>query len=174
MKKLAIVIALSSILAAPMEASAQGGQRQVVRTDVMTGLHEVPAVSSTGVGEFVAEIDDEMETITYVFTYSGLEGGASLFAHIHFGQRSVNGGVSAFLCGGGGKPPCPPVAGEVTGIITPADVVGPTAQGIEPGSFTELVRAMRVGSAYVNIHTTRWPGGEIRGQIADQNQREGQ
>jgi hypothetical protein len=173
MKKLAIVIAVSSALAAAMTAVAdEGGKRQVVRTEVMSGLHEVPAVSTTGAGEFVAEIDDEMETITYVFSYSGLEGGASLFAHIHFGQRSVNGGVSAFLCGGGGKPPCPPVAGTVTGIITPADVVGPTAQGIEPGSFTELVRAMRLGSAYVNIHTTRWPGGEIRGQIADQNQRE--
>ena len=173
MKKLAIVIALSSIVAAPIESGAQGGNRQVVRTDVMTGFHEVPAISSTGVGEFVGEIDDVMETITYVFTYSGLEGGASLFAHIHFGQRSVNGGVSAFLCGGGDKPPCPPGAGTVTGVIDATDIVGPTTQGIEPGSFAELARAMRIGSAYVNIHTTRWPGGEIRGQIADQNHREG-
>ena len=176
MKQLAIVIALSSVFAIPVDASAQGqpgGKREMVRADVITGYHEVPAVSTTGVGEFVAEIDDESETITYTFTYAGLQGGASLFAHIHFGQRHVNGGVSAFLCGGGDKPPCPPVAGTVTGIIDAADIVGPTSQGIEPGSFAELAKAMRIGSAYVNIHTTRWPAGEIRGQIADHNQREG-
>lgn len=81
-----------------------------------------------------------------------------------FGER--------YHCGGGDKPPCPPTAGMVTGVIDPADVIGPTAQGIAPGEFDELVRAIRAGTAYVNVHTNKHPGGEIRGQIADQNQRE--
>ena len=52
-----------------------------------------------------------------------------LFAHIHFARPDVNGGVIAFLCGGGGKPVCPR-NGTVTGTITAADVVGP-GRGID-------------------------------------------
>jgi hypothetical protein len=34
------------------------------------------------------------------------------------------------------------------------------------------VNAIRAGHTYANIHTTRWPGGEIRGQVNDADQRE--
>jgi hypothetical protein len=138
----------------------------------LNGFQEVPSVSTTGYGEFDAELVNDT-TIHYVFRYAGLEGGTSLFAHVHFAQRSVNGGVAFFLCGGGSKPdPCPNVEGTVEGDVTPSDVVGPNGQGIEPGSFDEIVRAMQAGHSYVNIHTTRWPGGEIRGQINDKDQKE--
>ena len=56
----------------------------------------------------------------------------------------------------------------VSGTIIPADIVGPAAQGINPGeptAFEELVRAIRAGFAYANVHSTRWTGGEIRGQL---------
>jgi hypothetical protein len=138
----------------------------------LNGYQETPAVSSTGSGELRAKLVGPT-TLHYVFTYRALEGGTSLFAHVHFGERAVAGGVSFFLCGGGGHPaPCPNVAGTVEDDVTPADVVGPNGQGIEPGSFAEIVRAMRAGTAYANIHTTRWPGGEIRGQINDRDQRQ--
>ena len=138
----------------------------------LNGLHEVPSVSSTGFGEFDAKLVDPA-TLHFVFTYADLEGGNSLFAHVHFGQPSVNGGVSFFLCGGGGQPdPCPNVSGTVEGDVTAADVIGPNAQGIEPGSFAEIVSAMQAGHAYANIHTTRWPGGEIRGFINNKDQKE--
>jgi hypothetical protein len=138
----------------------------------LSGLQEVPAISSTGFGTFDAWLVDD-DTLHFVFKYDQLEGGNSLFAHVHFGQRSVNGGVSYFMCGGSTKPtPCPNVTGVIEGDITAADVVGPNAQGIEPGSFAEILRGMRAGDAYANIHTTRWPGGEIRGQINDRDQRE--
>jgi hypothetical protein len=51
-------------------------------------------------------------------------------------------------------------------------VIGPNGQGIEPGSFAEILRAMRAGHAYANIHTTRWAGGEIRGQINNEDQKQ--
>jgi len=77
----------------------------------LNGFQEVPSVSSTGSGDFSAKLVDDT-TIHYVLRYAGLEGGVTLFAHVHFGQRSVNGGVSFFLCGGSTKPdPCPNVEG---------------------------------------------------------------
>jgi len=131
----------------------------------LVGYQETPSVSSTGIGEFRATLVEPTK-LHYVFRYQDLEGGASLFAHVHFGQPGVAGGVSFFLCGGSTKPtPCPDVSGTVEGDVGPADVVGPNGQGIEPASFAEILRAMRAGYAYANIHTTRWPGGEIRGQI---------
>jgi hypothetical protein len=138
----------------------------------LNGYQETPAISSTGVGDFRATLVAP-DKLHYVFRYSGLEGGASIFAHVHFGQRSVAGGVSFYLCGGSTKPtPCPNVSGTVEGDVGPADVIGPAAQGIEPGSFAEILQAMRAGQAYANIHTTRWPNGEIRGQINNKDQRE--
>ena len=80
----------------------------------------------------------------------------------------MGGGVIAFLCGGGSKPACPPgtaTEAVVTGVITAADIGGPRAQGIEPGSFDEAVRAIRAGATYANVHSTIFPQGEIRGQI---------
>jgi hypothetical protein len=44
-------------------------------------------------------------------------------------------------------------------------VIGPTGQGIAAGQFEEFVEALRAGIAYANVHTTGFPGGEIRGQL---------
>jgi hypothetical protein len=140
----------------------------------LNGFQEVPSVSTDAFGRFEAELVNDT-TLHYTFTYEGLQGGNSLFAHVHFAQRSVNGGVAFFLCGGGGKPTCTNGSGTFSGDVTPADVVssaGATAQGIVAGEFAEIIRGMRAGNAYANIHTTTWPGGEIRGQINDRDQKE--
>lgn len=126
------------------------------------------SVSSIADGRFEAKVKNGV--IEYKLTFSNIEGGATSQAHIHFAQRHVGGGVSVFLCGGAppasDKPACPTPSGTVTGTIDPADIIGPADQGIEPGSFMELVRAMRAGATYVNVHSTpRFPEGEIRGQI---------
>ncbi len=135
----------------------------------LNGYNEVVgpgSISTTGRGTFRAKIDDDDQTITYTLTYSSLENPATQ-AHIHFAQQHVGGGVIFFLCGGGGTDSCPPTSGTVTGVVTPDDIIGPEGQGIEPGSFEEAVRAMRAGATYANVHSTRWPGGEIRGQVRD-------
>jgi CHRD domain len=129
----------------------------------LSGLGEVPVISTTGEGSFTGTLVAG-PALQYRLEYSGLEGGEVLFAHIHLGQTDVNGGVSAFLCGGGGKPPCP-ASGTVKGTINPANVIGPTGQGITAGEFDEVIAAMEAGVTYANVHTEMFPGGEIRGQI---------
>jgi len=128
------------------------------------GYEEVPAVSSPGSGRFEAKLDANETTLSYELAYADLQGTASA-AHIHLGQKGVAGGVSAFLCGGGGKPACPTTTGTVGGTITAANIIGPTGQGISAGEFGELIEAMRAGVTYANVHSSTQPGGEIRGQI---------
>lgn len=133
----------------------------------LSGGKEVPAVSTTGVGEFRAKISDGK--IEYELSYSNLEGNV-LQAHIHFAQSGANGGVSAFLCTNlgnfPGAPTCPgSTSGTVTGVIEASDVIGPSAQGISAGEFSKLVRAIEDGLTYINVHTDQRPSGEIRGQV---------
>jgi len=159
-------------------AGGAGGNKTMVKADMLTGYQEAtPAgVSSSASGTFEATIDEDASspTISYTLTYVGLTGPA-LFSHIHFGNRYDSGGVSAFLCGGGGKPACPAGTTDeatVTGTITPANVIGPVSQGIGPGDFGKLVDAIRSGVTYVNVHTPMFPAGEIRGQINNDDQRQ--
>ena len=77
-----------------------------------------------------------------------------------------------FLCGTAANPgpagtPTCPQAGTVSRTVGVGDILAPGTQGIEAGNFAELVAAMRNGSTYANVHSTKWPGGEIRAQIND-------
>lgn len=158
---LAAVLTLSLMMVSVLSQRASNESHRAR----LLGFEEVPAVSSTGTGEFRAKINQNSEVIDYELSYEDLEGTTTTAAHIHLGQESVNGGVVAFLCGGGGTPPCTPGSGTFTGTIAPADIVGPTAQGIAAGEWAEVLRAMRAGKIYANVHTNKHPGGEIRGQV---------
>jgi hypothetical protein len=136
----------------------------------LESFEEVPAVSSPASGAFRAFIDDAAGTIRYELTYSGLEGDVRM-SHIHLGQLSVNGGISIWLCqtaeflDPAGLAPTCVQSGTVIGVVTQANVVGPAGQGIAPAEFAEIVAAIRAGAAYVNVHSSTYPGGEIRGQF---------
>jgi hypothetical protein len=131
----------------------------------LEGYEEVPAISTTGTGELRIRIAEDDSSFDYELSYEALEGTTTSASHIHLGQKGVNGGVSVFFCGGDGRPPCTPTAGTFSGTVTASNVLGPAAQGIAAGEFAELLRAMRAGMVYVNVHTNKHPGGEIRGQI---------
>jgi hypothetical protein len=155
----------------PQNAWADGGRKPSLNAD-LDGFQEVPlALSTAGNGELRVRFNRHGSSFEYKLSYEDLEGIVTQ-AHIHFGRPGVNGGISAWLCGTSaipgpaGTPTCPgPNSGEVVGTITSAQVVGPAAQGIAPGEFDELVRAMREGATYANVHTDTSPGGEIRGHI---------
>lgn len=145
------------------EGLAVAGEK--LRAD-LNGFQEAPStISTTGSGEFRGGISKDETSIEYELTYSDIQVGPVIAAHIHLGQPGLAGGVIAFLCGGGGKPACPSTAGTVAGTITAADVIGPAAQGIAAGEFAEVLRAIRQGATYVNVHSTEFPGGEIRGKV---------
>ncbi len=149
----------------------------------LRGLNEVPPVATDGNGSFTATLSADGTTLEYTETFSGLNA-TPLFSHIHFGFPREATGIMVFLCGPaagatGGPPagfPNPPAcpdatSGTVTGSLTVANVVGPNAQGITPGvDFAKVVRNLREGAAYVNLHTTRSPAGEIRGQVRGQEE----
>jgi hypothetical protein len=156
------VAVLAAAFAAPTLAQVEG---------FFAGLKshsEVPVRSTTGLGSFQATLMSPT-ALSYTLTYINLEGQAQQ-SHIHVGSAWDNGGISVFLCtniagGSASTPACPSSGGTVTGTLTSSDVLGPTDQGIAAGEFDELLRAMRDGAAYVNVHSDLFPAGEIRGQI---------
>jgi CHRD domain len=169
LKRLQLAGAVAVVAAASVVATtAVAGGDKEVRT-WLTGFEEVPAVSTDASGKFSARVRASSGEIHYELSYAHLTGAVQQ-AHIHLGQRAVNGGISVFLCSNlGNGPPgtqaCPAAPATITGTIRPADVVGPAVQGIDPGEFDELVRAIRAGVTYANVHSETFPGGEIRGQL---------
>jgi hypothetical protein len=177
MRKLVLLAGLGSVLllAVGSYALADGGSsRSSVR---MIGYEEVPSVSTAASGEFRAKIRGDQ--IDWTLTYRDLEGDVQQ-AHIHLGQRSVNGGITVFLCTNLGNGPtgtqgaqaCPPDPATVSGTIRAADVSpnipatqAARSQGLDTGEFAELVAAIKAGVTYANVHTTKFPGGEIRAQV---------
>ena len=154
-----IILALTaSVLVAPTAHS------QTERFSAsLIGTNEVPPINTAGTADFNMTI--EPSGITFTINYSGLSGPPAV-AHTHFGLPGINGGVNVFLCGGGGQPACPATtSGTITGAITAANVVGPTAQGVAAGDLDTALELLRGGFSYANMHTTNFPSGEIRGQV---------
>jgi hypothetical protein len=169
---------LGAVALTAMVGAGRGDDDHHRRTtaDHLSGFQENPDISTVARGTFKIDIDRRDETITYELSYSGLEGTVTQ-AHVHFGKFGVNGGISFFLCGTAASPgpmgtPVCPQEGTVERTIMAADIIGPVPQGIEAMNFDEIVAAIRRGNTYANVHTTKWPGGEIRAQISPRNARD--
>lgn len=163
------MLAMAVLLPATAFHSQDGRAENRQIRAVLEGSEEVPAILSDGRGSFRARIANDGGAIYYELAYDELEGTVTQ-AHIHIGQKGVNGGIAAFLCSNLGNGPagtqaCPAPPARITGVIAAADVIGPSAQGIAAGELDELIRALREGVAYANVHSTLWPGGEIRSQL---------
>lgn len=130
----------------------------------LLGVNQVPPVATPATGTFRARLSPDEDEIQYELRYANLSTDA-LFAHIHFGHPTDNGGVMAFLCGGDDKAACPVRGGEITGTIRAEDIVAIPEQGVAAGDFATALRIIRAGLAYVNVHSEAFPDGEIRGQI---------
>ncbi len=131
----------------------------------LNSFEETPSTLATpGTGVFNGVIASDGSLIAYQLFYFDVTSPV-LFAHIHFGKPGESGGIAAFLCGGGGKGPCPASGGSFTGTITAADVQAIGGQNLAAGDLAGLIGAMTAGFTYVNVHTNNFQAGELRGQI---------
>ena len=181
MRPVAAAVALATLT---FGASADGGRSSSFSTN-LTGYQETPAtINSSGSGEFAARVSDDGTQIQYVLRYRDLSTNV-LQSHIHFGRPGLTGGIVLFLCTNLNPPaavPTPPACPQapvgggtqtVTGTLTAANMLvpnlssTPASQGIDAGTagFAEVVKAIRNGAAYANVHTSKVPSGEIRGAL---------
>ena len=124
----------------------------------LSGGEEVPPVQTSGTGQAFFKLSEDGAFLEYKLIVANIENVTQ--SHIHLAPAGTNGAVVAFLFGN--------VPGGVTvngvlaeGTITAANLVGPLAG--QP--LSALVDHLNNEGAYVNVHTTSYPGGEIRGQL---------
>src|SRR5688572_9819216 len=160
MKKLLLAgsVALLLVGAVVTVASARNGNGKAHVKAELEGFQEVPSISTKASGEIKVKVNGS--SIKYELRYRDFDS-TVLFAHIHFGQEGVNGGVAAFLCGGNGKPACPQGSGTVTGTITAENVKAIAAQGLAANDIAALIRALKAGYTYANVHSEDFGTGEI-------------
>ncbi len=131
----------------------------------LSGGNEVPPVDRNGQGQVIFKLSKDGTELHYKLIVANIENVTQ--AHIHCGNAGVNGPVVVFLFGF--------QAGGVTengvlkeGVITSANIIARGSSAACMGglaTFANLLDKMRNGSAYVNVHTVAFPGGEIRGQV---------
>ena len=127
---------------------------------VMTGRAEVPPNSSTGVGLGSFLLSRDGTTLYYSLEVTGASSPVSA-THIHQGRRGQTGEIVVNLCGAGSAPGCGTEGVIVTGSITAGSLVGPLAGH----PLSDLLNALRSGTAYANVHTVNIGTGELRGQV---------
>jgi FlaG/FlaF family flagellin (archaellin) len=140
------------IVAAAVPVGLAGAASTTLRAS-LNGSSEVPKTTSkaAGTGQFTVASDGK--SIRYRLTASGLSGTPQA-AHLHLGNPGQAGGVMISIAT---KPFSLPRTGRLT-----------ASQFSATGSvktFAQAIRAVRAGRTYVNIHTLKFPAGEIRGQV---------
>jgi hypothetical protein len=126
------------------------------------GGEEVPPVDTRARGQATFQVSRDGGSISYRLIVANIENVTQ--AHIHVGPAGENGPVVAWLYPA--APPAQLIEGRFSGVlaegtITEASLVGRLAG--EP--LSTLVQLMRDEGVYVNVHTSQYPPGEIRGQI---------
>lgn len=130
----------------------------------LEGGQEVPAVVTDAQGLATFRISPQGDWIEYTVRVQRITD--VLMSHIHMQAAGSNGPIVVWL-----YPAAPPpslIPGRTDGIlakgtITAGQLVGP----LTGGTLEDLLNAIRTGNAYVNVHTTAHPGGEIRGQVGE-------
>src|SRR5262245_59514850 len=157
--------------------------------EFLSGFKEAPAIVSThATGTFSATINKDEDEISYVLTFKNLESNVRQ-AHIHIGHPQNAGNIVLWLCQTAQNPapaqvlnstpsclqdnPLDERNGRVTGTLTADSVLPLTANGIAAGEFDEVIKLIRAGHTYVNVHSQVITAGEIRSQIDDHNRHGG-
>jgi hypothetical protein len=168
-------IVLGTLIAAAAVAGPAVGNDRFGHVDhfraVLSGFNEVPAINSEGSGTVDVWLDRQSMMLSYKVTFTGLSSNTTQ-SHIHLGKIHTAGSVIVFFCtnltpptGVPTPPACPLNGGTVSGSLSMADVLGVAAQNVKAGDFDAVEDALTSDTAYANVHSVNFPGGEIRGQL---------
>ena len=139
------------------------------------------AVLTDATGTLHLDLDKTTGTIAYTLTYTGPFTSDVQQAHIHFGKSRDSGGIVVWLCQTTAKPApaqvsaitptctTPSPTATVTGTITLDNVLAVPGQNVTAKDFDAITDAITSHTAYANIHTANFPGGEIRGQVRSED-----
>jgi hypothetical protein len=149
-KLLTILVATAAAFVVSAVALGAAGSEKYSYKATMSAAQEVPkpAGAKAGAGGvFTATATEHAKnsTLAWKLTFSKLSGPASA-AHIHLGAKGKAGNVLVPLCASPAKPCKSGMTGKVTVKKDVAD-------------------ALERGKTYVNVHTSKNPAGEIRGQV---------
>ncbi len=138
MKTLISTLALAAAITAVLAAAPASAETLAFKAD-LKGASEVPPTDSTATGTATVDVDTATKELKWTIQFSGLTGDATA-AHFHG----------------------PATVGENAGPAV--DISGK----IESGSATltdAQLADLQAGKLYINIHTAKFPDGEIRGQV---------
>jgi CHRD domain len=135
------------------------------------------AILTDATGTLELDLDKKAGQIGYTLTYTGPFTSDVQQAHIHFGKSHDSGGIVVWLCQTTAKPapaqvamitptcPTPSPTATVKGTITLDNVLAVPGQNVTAKDFDAITDAITSHTAYANIHTANFQGGEIRGQV---------
>jgi hypothetical protein len=156
------VVAALCVVAASAAEAAPPEQRNFRAP--LSGSEEVadPPVETNARGQATFKLSSDGTELHYRLIVANIEN--VTMAHIHLAPAGANGPVVAWLYPS--EPPPQLIPGRTngilaTGVITAGDLVGLLAGA----SLDDLIGELRDGNAYVNVHTSQFPAGEVRGQI---------
>ena len=145
----------------------------------LQGENEVPPRDTRAQGEAVFRLSEDGNSVDYKLIASNIDN--PFMAHIHLAPAGSNGGIVVWLFPSTAPVPGPLGIGRhdgelAHGTFTAANFVGSLAGH----PLKDLLAAIEAGNAYVNVHTNDgvgaintgpgdFPGGEIRGQLGDDN-----
>ena len=156
---------LAALFIAPSVAYGDGWEFEAE----LEGAQEVPAVDTDTTGEIEVEFNETLTEAEFELKVS--DGEAITQAHLHCAPAGENGSVVVFLFGfvpGGFD-----VDGDLAEFtLTDANVAAVGADcfdfiGMDIDNLADLAQAMEDGNIYANVHSVANPGGEVRGQLLD-------
>jgi CHRD domain len=151
------IISILTMGTSPLTLQLAAQESEQKFSTKLSGKEEVPSNESPSTGFAWVKITDDK--IGYEINVTDMDKVNA--AHIHLAEAGKNGPVVLTLFKGGPTE-------QVNGTVGEANVTASNLEGPMKGKdVMDLVTAMKNGTTYVNVHTTDFPDGEIRGQLKD-------
>ncbi|SMX36059.1 CHRD domain-containing protein [Maliponia aquimaris] len=159
-------------LAGAMVVAASASQAATLRySALLTGAAEAPPVATTGSGTALVVYDDQLRTLRVMFSFADLSGTLTA-AHIHGPTTTPGLGTAGVMTS------TPTFPGSPLGVTSgsfdatfdltlassySASFITNFGGGTVAGAELALAKSLADGKAYLNLHSTTFGGGEIRG-----------